>query len=126
METIQESVKETANKMIFSGKSIDFGVKVFEKQLEQLKKYVVQELRGEYNAAVVGIGNNQLRRELLRRLQSYGYRIPVLIHPTAYVSQSAKIGKGTVVEPKAIVNTGSQVGEGCIISAGAIVDHDVI
>jgi len=63
METIQESVKETANKMIFSGKSIDFGVKVFEKQLEQLKKYVVQELRGEYNAAVVGIGNNQLRRE---------------------------------------------------------------
>lgn len=86
----------------------------------------LQELRKEYDAAVVGIGNNHLRRELLEKLQAYGYGIPILIHPTAYVSRSAKIGKGTVVEPKAIVNASSQVGEGCIISVGAIVDHDVI
>ena len=86
----------------------------------------LQELHGEYDAAFVGVGNNHLRRELLGRLQSYGYSIPVLVHPTAYVSRSAKIGKGTVVEPKAIVNASSQVSDGCIISVGAIVDHDVI
>ena len=86
----------------------------------------LQELHGEYDAAFVGIGNNHLRRELLEKLQSYGYSIPVLIHPTAYVSRSAKIGKGTVVEPKAIVNASSKVADGCIISVGAIVDHDVI
>lgn len=86
----------------------------------------LQELREEYDAAFVGIGNNHLRKELLEKLQSYGYSIPVLIHPTAYVSRSAKIGKGTVVEPKAIVNASSKVADGCIISVGAIVDHDVI
>lgn len=86
----------------------------------------MQKLRQTYDAAFVGIGNNHLRRELLVKLQEYGYGIPVLIHPTAYVSKSAKIAKGTVVEPKAIVNASSQVGEGCIVSVGAIVDHDVI
>ena len=86
----------------------------------------LQELHGEYDAAFVGIGKNHLRRELLGKLQEYGYSIPVLIHPTAYVSRSAKIGKGTVVEPKAIVNASSKVADGCIISVGAIVDHDVI
>ena len=86
----------------------------------------LQVLRNEYDAAFVGIGNNHLRRELLEKLQAYGYSIPVLIHPTAYVSRSAKIGKGTVVEPKAIVNASSRVADGCIISVGAIVDHDVV
>lgn len=86
----------------------------------------LQILRKDYEAAFVGIGNNHLRRELLERLREYGYSIPTLVHPTAYVSKTAVIMKGTVVEPKAIVNAYSRVGEGCIISVGAIVDHDVI
>lgn len=83
-------------------------------------------LRVDYEAAFVGIGNNKLRQEILAKLQTYGYHIPVLIHPTAYISPSAKISYGTVVEPKAIVNANSIVNSGCIISVGAIVDHDVV
>lgn len=80
----------------------------------------------EYQAAFVGIGNNKFRNELLQRLEQEGYEIPILLHPTAYISKTAVIGKGTVVEPKAIVNANSRVGLGCIISVGAIVDHDVV
>lgn len=80
----------------------------------------------EYQAAFVGIGNNKFRNELLQRLGQEGYEIPILLHPTAYISKTAVIGKGTVVEPKAIVNANSKVGTGCIISVGAIVDHDVV
>lgn len=80
----------------------------------------------EYQAAFVGIGNNKFRNELLQRLEQEGYEIPVLLHPTAYISKTAVIGKGTVVEPKAILNANSKVGSGCIISVGAIVDHDVV
>ena len=84
----------------------------------------LEALHREYDAAIVSIGNNQLRKELLRKLAEIGYDLPVLIHPTAYISKSSKIGCGTIVGPKAIVNTNVHVGEGCIISAGAIVDHD--
>lgn len=80
----------------------------------------------EYQAAFVGIGNNKFRNELLQRLEQEGFKIPVLLHPTAYISKTAVIGKGTVLEPKAIVNANSRVGVGCIISVGAIVDHDVV
>ena len=80
----------------------------------------------DYQEAFVGIGNNKFRSELLARLEQEGFIIPVLIHPTAYISQTATIEKGTVVEPKAIVNANSKVGKGCIISVGAIVDHDVV
>ena len=86
----------------------------------------LERLRAEYDAAFVGIGNNHFRGEVLKQLHSYAYYIPKLIHPTAYVSESAEIAMGTVVEPKAIVNANTNVGEGCIISVGAIVDHDVV
>lgn len=83
-------------------------------------------LREEYGSAFVGIGDNRLRKELMLKLEEISYEIPVLIHPTAYVSKSCAISQGTVVEPGAIVNANTRVGAGCIISVGAIVDHDVI
>ncbi|MGM9562202.1 MAG: hypothetical protein ACI3WT_08165 [Phascolarctobacterium sp.] len=81
---------------------------------------------GEYKDVFVGIGNNKFRGELIARLEQEGFNIPILIHPTAYISKSAVIEQGTVIEPKALVNTNSKIGKGCIISVGAIVDHDVV
>lgn len=80
----------------------------------------------EYKEAFVGIGNNILRGELLNKLEQEGFKIPVLIYPTAYVSKSAVIGKGTVVEPMAIINANTKIGIGSIISVGSIVDHDAV
>lgn len=78
-----------------------------------------------YQEAFVSIGNNTIRNKLLSLLKEVGYHIPILIHPTAYVSKSAVIEEGTVIEPKAIVNTHTKVGKGSIVSVGAIIDHDV-
>ena len=80
----------------------------------------------KYSDVFCGIGNNKVRKQLLDQAKELGYSIPVLIHPTAYISPSAVIEAGTVVEPKAIVNANTIVHRGCIISVGAIVDHDVI
>ena len=65
-------------------------------------------------------------KELIEKLEKIGYIVPALIHPTAYISRSAKIEIGTVVEPKAIVNASACVGKGCIISVGSIIDHDTV
>ena len=83
-------------------------------------------LRETYDAAFPAIGNNKVRREVLTTLQKQAYYLPILVHPTAYVSASAEILPGTVVEPKAIVNANTKVAQGCIVSVGAIVDHDVV
>lgn len=82
-------------------------------------------LAGEYSHIVVAIGNPNVRLSFLEQLQSKGiYRIPALISPRAYVSPSAKVMCGCIVEPMAVVHTGSVLEEGCIISAGAVVNHE--
>lgn len=80
----------------------------------------------EYQEAFCGIGNNTIRKQLLEQAEKLGYTVPVLIHPSAYVSKSAVIEAGTVVEPKAIVNANTIIHRGSIISIGAIVDHDAV
>ncbi len=90
-------------------------------RIADLEKY-----QDKYSDVFCGIGNNKVRKQLLDQAKELGYSIPVLIHPTAYISPSAVIELGTVVEPKAIVNANTVVHRGCIISVGAIVDHDVV
>lgn len=78
-----------------------------------------------YDGVFIAIGNNAWRQKLTAQLSGMqGVKLVTLIHPTAYVSPSATIGKGTVVEPKAVINTNSRIGQGCIISVGTIIDHD--
>ncbi|MGD0781144.1 MAG: acyltransferase [Dehalococcoidales bacterium] len=51
--------------------------------------------------------------------------MPVWIHPTAEVSNNAKIGEGTSVWHHAQVREGVKIGKNCIIGKGVYVDADV-
>lgn len=86
----------------------------------------IENFARQYEDAFVGIGNNELRQNMLNRLKEAGYHIPVLVHPTAYVSKTTEIAEGMIVEPEAIVNTETVIGTGCIISVGSVVDHNVV
>ena len=77
----------------------------------------------EYGEAVVAIDDIILRMSYLDKLKLAGFAIPVLIHPSAYVSPSATIGEGSVVEPEANIHTGCVIGRGCIISMAANINH---
>lgn len=78
----------------------------------------------KYDEIFCCIGNNKMRGQLLETVKNMGIKIPLFTHPSAYISSSAVIKSGTIVEPKAIINADAIVSEGCIISVGAIVDHD--
>ncbi len=73
---------------------------------------------------VVTVGNNIIRQRLQQRLLALGAQLVTLIHPSAIISPSATIGKGSVVFPGAIINAGARVGDGVIINSGAIIEHD--
>lgn len=118
-------VKEVAEAMNIYNK-IDFIDDNASDAIGKIKDLGTEQLMQTYKLAFVGIGNNTLRQEIINHLKNMGYQVPVLIHPSAYVSPTAFIEEGTVVEPKAIVNANTKVGPGCIISVGAIVDHDVL
>ena len=85
-----------------------------------------ENLQYQYSHAIVSIGSNPIRMQLLERLEAVGYLIPVLIHPRAYVSPSAKIGAGSIVEPFAVIQANATSGKGCIISATAVINHNAV
>lgn len=76
--------------------------------------------------AFVAIGNGERREAVTSALIDAGFTMTSLIHPSAFVSPSAKLEMGTLVCPRAVVNADARVGVGCIINTGAIVEHECV
>ena len=74
----------------------------------------------------LAFGNTEVRMGWLHRLMEAGCNVPAIIHPTAYVSPTARVMQGTVILPHAIVNTGCEIKAGCIVNCGAIIDHGCV
>ena len=74
----------------------------------------------------VAIGNNALRVDLCEQIEQAGGSLALIVHPTAYVSPTAKLGAGSIVMPQAVVNTNTVTGKSCIINCGAVIDHDTV
>lgn len=79
---------------------------------------------GSYSDAIIAIGDNRRRLQLLNEFETAGFFIASIIHPTAYIGRDVAIGEGTVSFAYSVVNTGSCIGKGSIINTGATVDHD--
>ena len=85
------------------------------------------EILGSYvqhvDAAVVAIGDNQVRQDLILKLQSAGHQLATIVHPEAKVSPSAVLESGVTVMSGAVIGTQASLGHGVIINAGVTVDH---
>ena len=82
-------------------------------------------LREQFAAAVVAIGHSATRLHWLEQLRAAGYELPVLIHPSAWVSPSAQIGPGSVLFAQVVVQAQVWIGAGAILNTSCSVDHDV-
>lgn len=74
--------------------------------------------------AVLGLGSNETRKSIAVRYASTEWK--TLVHPTAYIHPSVKLGKGTVVFAGAIIQPDTVIGDHCIINTGVTVDHDCV
>ena len=82
-------------------------------------------IRQQFPAALVAIGDAAVRLQWLPRLAVVGYELPVLIHPTAWLSPSARVGGGSVVFAHAAIQAQVLIGSAAILNTGCSVDHDV-
>lgn len=77
-----------------------------------------------FDAAIVAIGNAEIRMRILKGIEAAGMPLARVVHPRASVSRFATIGPGTVLMANTAVSAGAVVGRGCIINTGATVDHE--
>ena len=74
----------------------------------------------------VAVGDNDTREWITVKLSKMNIEQPILIHPSATIDETVKIGEGTVIMANAVINADSKIGRGCIINTSATVDHDCI
>jgi hypothetical protein len=77
------------------------------------------ELVNEYPMAVVAVGDEDIRKEWTRKLSSFGFILPTLIHPTAFIPDETEIGTGSVICARATIGTAVHIGKGCIVTSGS-------
>ena len=83
----------------------------------------ISKFSSEYEEAIVALGNNQNRLRLHKQLLENGYRVPVLIHSTAYVSKDSRIAPGCIIRAHAVVSRSVKLEQAVILNVGALVDH---
>ena len=77
--------------------------------------------------ALVGVGLTQGtegRGRICEMLESGGFQLPVVVHPSALISSNVEVGAGTVILAGAIVGTGCRIGKNVVVNIGAAVSHD--
>lgn len=82
----------------------------------------------DFKFALVTIGHIESAKNRIRlysQIKSIGFKVPSIKSKSAYVSEHAKIGDGTIVMHDVIINSGSVVGSNCIINTRSLIEHDV-
>jgi sugar O-acyltransferase (sialic acid O-acetyltransferase NeuD family) len=78
----------------------------------------------EGSGFVLAIGIPAVRRRVAESLLSRGARFLTLVHPTAIVAPTARIGEGCVICPHAIVSDATTVGRFTLMNYHSSLAHD--
>jgi len=82
-----------------------------------------------FTNAIVGVGqinSANPRAKIFQELKLYGFYLPTVISPHAYVSDTVSIGSGSIVMHHALINAGAKIGENCIINSKALIEHNTV
>ncbi|MDE1466897.1 NeuD/PglB/VioB family sugar acetyltransferase [Aurantiacibacter sp. D1-12] len=75
-------------------------------------------------AAFLASGNGETRAKWAKLCEDAGINLPALIHPSAVVDPSAKIGDGSMVCAGVVIGPLAALGQGVLINTNASVDHE--
>ena len=73
---------------------------------------------------VFGFADCRMRLKLTDYVKAKGFKLPVVVHPSAVIASDVRLGEGTVITAGAVVGVGTIVGRSAIINTLASVDHD--
>lgn len=83
-----------------------------------------ERFRDLYFIPTLGYLSKNIKFKILEYLVEHDYQIFSFIHPTAFVSKNAKIGRGVIIYPGCNIDQGVTVDDGTIILNSSIVAHD--
>ena len=73
---------------------------------------------------IVAVGDPDRRSALATKVDANGGRLVTLVHPTAYVSPSARLGPGSLLCPFSLIGIRAVVGQNVAMNVYASVGHE--
>lgn len=70
------------------------------------------------------LGKGNSREKIFDKLKTIGFTLPIIVDPSAIVSENVFIDEGTFVGKGCIINSESYIGKCCIINTGSIIEHE--
>ena len=89
-------------------------------QLNMLPKLKSQKVK----AAIISIGDNHPRWQYFRKISGQGFELVNAIHPSSFVSETARLGRNVVVAAGAVISTDAHISDAVIVNTSAVVDHE--
>lgn len=80
--------------------------------------------KGGVKGAIIGVGDNNIRKAHFEKIGNMGVELVTAIHPTVHIAHNAKIRKGVVIVTGATIATGVEIGDNVIVNTGAIIEHE--
>lgn len=75
---------------------------------------------------ILAIGNMSIRRKVIDEYLLKGAKFETIIHPTALISKTAQIGKGSLIAHNVSIGPKASIGNFCVINSRSTIGHDSI
>lgn len=96
---------------------IYYGLKIL--KFEQALSYK------ENSECVIGLGEPEEREKLFYKCKENGFHMATLIHPTANIAKSVKLGEGVIILSFTSLTAGAVIGDNVFIQALSVIGHDI-
>jgi sugar O-acyltransferase (sialic acid O-acetyltransferase NeuD family) len=95
-----------------------------EKGVHRFADWKNQEYASHSLYLCLGYRHMKTRRELAEEIERLGRSFPSFVHPSSFVSPSAKIADGAILYPGCNVDQGVRIGSGVLLNNSVVVSHD--
>jgi sugar O-acyltransferase (sialic acid O-acetyltransferase NeuD family) len=102
------------------------GCPVFQSAEEMMRASLFGAGEEVYFSIAIGGSKGRDRMEIHENLSAQGFHPVTLVHPRAWVAETARLGAGVQVMAMAAVSEEAQIGRHCIINTSASVDHECV
>ncbi|MDE1769758.1 MAG: acetyltransferase [Thaumarchaeota archaeon] len=73
---------------------------------------------------VIAIGDGKIRKKIVEKLERIGVEFITVIHPSVIMSDSVKVGKGTIIQAGSVLTVDVTIGNHCRIDTNCTIAHD--
>ncbi len=88
-------------------------------QLSKLKEKGIDHI-------AIAIAGGAIRQRIKKKIENSGFNLISVIHPSAFLAPSVKLGIGNFIKARAVIETNTVIGDCCIIDNGVVIAHDNI